>query len=210
MGIYRAEFGGGHTMRRKVIVDAADMSPLGGEGYEIMAMYANGKELDCRKAYGHAKAKEAFNELVQKYAEPFQRAIYGAHLILGNAYTFVYINDFGFPVAMKCTLHGYEATTYAQHSDVVAFTVAEAGKKRQCKRLFYNQSLAIFSGWHDLPDDVLWETGKQENGVTVRRSRYESFDEHFLDDALARMGSPVMVYRSQIEQDTAQKAGITE
>ena len=210
MGIYRAEFGGGHTMRRKVIVDAADMLPFGGEGYEIMALYENGEELGCRKAYGHAKAKEAFDELVQKYAEPFQRAVYGAHLVLGNAYTFVYINDFGFPVAMKCTLHGYEATTYAQHSDVMAFTVTEGRKRRQCKRLFYNQSLAIFSGWYDLPDDVLWVTLKEENGVTVRRSRYESFDERFLDDALARMGAPVMVYRSQIKQGNARKAGISE
>ena len=188
MGIYRAEFGGGYTTRRKVIVDAADMAPFGGEGYEIMALYENGEELDCRKAYGYAKAKETFNELVQKYAEPFQRAVYGAHLVRGNAYTFVYIDDFGFPVTMKCTLHGYEATTYAQHSNAVKFTVKERRKKRQCKRLFYNQSLLIFSGWHDLPDDVLWKTVKRGNGVTVRRSSYGSFDEHFIDDALAHMG----------------------
>lgn len=43
--LYHAEIGGGYTLRRKVIINAADLRPLGGQ-IEVAALIENGDELN--------------------------------------------------------------------------------------------------------------------------------------------------------------------
>ena len=67
--LYHAEIGGGYTLRRKVIIDAADLRPLGGQ-IEVVAIIENGDELNSTTVTTEAAALAAFHSMVQQHAEP--------------------------------------------------------------------------------------------------------------------------------------------
>ena len=67
--LYNAEIGGGYTLRRKVIINAADLRPLGGQ-IEVAAIIENGDELNHTTVTTEAAALAAFHSMVQQYAEP--------------------------------------------------------------------------------------------------------------------------------------------
>lgn len=65
-----------------------------------MAMYENGEELESRTVSTEIEAIKVFDNLLLKYTEPLQCALYNK-LQPGKKYTLVYLNEFGFPVAQK-------------------------------------------------------------------------------------------------------------
>lgn len=196
--LYHAKLGGGYTQRREIIIDAADMSEYGESGFEVAALTEDGDELDMERCDTAEQAKAAFDALIQKYAEPLQRTIASADLRPGGHYTLVFHNEFGFPVAQKVTFWGYAMRTYAQHSDVVQLTVAYRGGKTQWLKLFIGyEPLLIFRGWQELPESALWDVKRSSGDTTMRVSKYGSFSDQYIEDALHILKDPVVIYRGR-------------
>ena len=163
--LYHAEIGGGYTLRRKVIINAADLRPLGAQ-IEVAALIESGDELNHPPVTMEAAAPTAFHSMVQQYAEPLQKAVDAAGLVPGRKYTLVYLSEFGFPIAEKITFHGYTLTTYAQHADAVRLTYTPYRKRSTRGRLFCgSSSLLIFNGWQELPETATHETLKEDEKV---------------------------------------------
>lgn len=196
--LYHTKLGGGYTQRREIIIDAADMREYGVNGFEVAALTKDGDELDMERCDTAEQAKAAFDALIQKYAEPLQRTIASADLRPGGRYTLVYHNEFGFPVAQKVTFWGYAMRTYAQHSDVVQLTVAYRGGKTQWLKLFISyEPLLIFRGWQELPESALWDVKRSSGDTTMRVSKYGSFSDQYIEDALHILKDPVVIYRGR-------------
>lgn len=193
--LYHAEIGGGYTMRRKVTINAADLRPIGGQ-IEVAALTHDGDELDMITVTTEDDALLAFNELVQRYAEPFQKEMSAAELVPGHKYTLVYFSEFGFPVVEKITYHGLTLTTYAQHSDVVRLTCTPYRYRSKRSRLFCGESLLIFDGWQDLPESATHENLRDDGKVKVTRSKYECFSASYIEDAAALLQNPVLIYKA--------------
>lgn len=194
--LYHAEIGGGYTLRRKVIINAADLRPLGGQ-IEVAASIENGDELNSTTVTTEAAALAAFHSMVQQYAEPLQKAVDAARLVPGRKYTLVYLSEFGFPIVEKITFHGYTLTTYAQHADVVRLTYTPCRKRSPRGRLFCgSSSLLIFNGWQVLPEQATHETLKEDEKVKITRSKYESFSASYIEDAAALLKDPVLIFKS--------------
>ena len=193
--LYHAEIGGGHTMRRKITINAADLRPIGGQ-IEVAAISADGDELALTSVSTEAAALAAFNDLVQQYAEPFQKAISAAGLVPGHRYTLVYLSEFGFPIVEKITFRDLTLTTYAQHADVVQLTYTPA-RCRSCRcRLFYGSSLLIFDGWQDLPESATNVTLRDDGKVKFTRSKYGCFSASYMEDAASLLRNPVLLYKA--------------
>lgn len=198
ISLYHAKLGGGYTQRREIIIDAADMREYGESGFEVAALTEDGDELDMERCDTAEQAKAAFDALIQKYAGPLQRTIASADLQPGGRYTLVFHNEFGFPVAQKVTFWGYAMRTYAQHSDVVQLTVAYRGGKTQWLKLFIGyEPLLIFRGWQELPESALWDVKGSSGDTTMRVSKYESFSDQYIEDALHILKDPVVIYRGR-------------
>ena len=196
--LYHAKLGGGYTQRREIIIDAADMSEYGESSFEVAALTEDGDELDMERCDTEEQAKAAFDALIQKYAGPLQRTIASAGLHPGGRYTLVYHNEFGFPVAQKVTFWGYAMRTYAQHSDVVQLTVVYRSGKQQWLKLFIGyEPLLIFMGWQELPESALWDVKRSSSDTTMRVSKYESFSDQYIEDALHILKAPVVIYRGR-------------
>lgn len=196
--LYHAKLGGGYTQRREIIIDAADMREYEESGFEVAALTEDGDELDMERCDTAEQAKAAFDALIQKYAGPLQRTIASADLQPGGRYTLVFHNEFGFPVAQKVTFWGYAMRTYAQHSDVVQLTVAYRGGKTQCLKLFIGyEPLLIFRGWQELPESALWDVKRSSGDTTMRVSKYGSFSDQYIEDALHILKDPVVIYRGR-------------
>lgn len=189
--IRHQEIGGGYAMGRKIILDAAEL----GKDFEVMALDDSGEDLDVIIASDEVAAIQAFNKLVQKYAQPFQQAVNAADLIPGHRYTFVYLSEFGFPVAEKITFHEMNFCTYAQHSDVVKFTVTPYRKRGQYIQYFYGKSLLIFNGWQNMDKSAIYEIVKDDGNITVSRSKYSCFSASYIDDLEKIFQNPVLIYK---------------
>ena len=88
--------------------------------------------------------------------------------------------------------------TYAQHSDVVQLTVAYRGGKTQWLKLFIGyEPLLIFRGWQELPGSALWDVKRSSGDATMRVSKYESFSDQYIEDALHILKDPVVIYRGR-------------
>lgn len=195
--LYHTKLGGGYTQRREIIIDAADMREYGANGFEVAALTKDGDELDMERCDTAEQAKAAYDALIQKYAEPLQRTIASADLRPGGRYTLVFHNEFGFPIAQRVTFWGYAMRTYAQHSDVVQLTVVYRRKKTQWLKLFIGyEPLLIFKGWQELPESVVWRPTRLTRDGTMRVSKYESFSNQYIEDALRVLKDPVVIYRS--------------
>lgn len=195
--LYHTKLGGGYTQRREIIIDAADMREYGANGFEVAALTKDGDELDMERCDTAEQAKAAYDALIQKYAEPLQRTIASADLRPGGRYTLVFHNEFGFPIAQRVTFWGYAMRTYAQHSDVVQLTVVYRREKTQWLKLFIGyEPLLIFKGWQELPESVVWRPTRLTRDGTMRVSKYESFSNQYIEDALRVLKDPVAIYRS--------------
>lgn len=193
--LYHAEIGGGYTMRRKVTISAADLRPIGGQ-IEVAALTDDGDELDMITVTTEIAVLAAFNELVQRYAEPFQKALTAAGLVPGHKYTLVHLGEFGFPIVEKITYHDLTLTTYAQHADVVRLTYTPHRCRSKRSRLFCGESLLIFDGWQDLPESATHQILRDDGKVKVTHSKYGCFSASYIEDAAALLQNPVLIYKA--------------
>lgn len=135
---------------------------------------------------------EEFKQFYVDNAELFQKAIINAKLIAGKKYTLVYMNEFGLPVADKIVFKGVSPCQYAQYTDAVKMTVRRARKRSDVYINFYDCSMAIYEGWHDLPEDVT----HIKISDNLRQSKYGCFDARYFEDCVKYFGKPVVEYRN--------------
>ena len=187
------QFGGGYAMGPVVIGDTAEIEP---GIYETMAMRPDGEELTFKRAFDEKEALEQFKEVLMMYAAPMQEAIIRVGMVPGKKYTILRMSEFGFPMAQKITFLAAECATYAQHYDVIKLR-CKVGRRRtpEVLYLFYG-SVAVFEGWQDLPDEVMWETTGSNGFVTTQRSKYVSFDARYFEDAKKYLKSFLGEYKS--------------
>lgn len=187
------ELKGGYTMGKKIIVDACELSE---NDFEVMTMYEDEEEIDCKAATTEAEVIQIVNDMIQEYAGELQKAIYNANMVEGGKYTLVYCNEFGFPVAQKITFHGFNLCTYAQYSDVVKMVFTPYRKRNQYQKYFYNISLMIFKGWQDLKEEDTSKVLKDDGNVKMTRSKYSCFDARYIDDLEKIFNNPVVIYKN--------------
>lgn len=96
--------------------------------------------------------------------------------------TIVRINDFGGMSVSRGYFKSFECGKYAQYDNAVKLVYRPQNKRRDYYTWFYREVI-IFSGWLEVPEDVLWETVKESNGVAIRKSRFMSCD-HAQYDAI--------------------------
>lgn len=188
--IRHEELKGGYTMGKKIIIDACEIF----EEFEIMVMYEDGEELESRTVSTEIEAIKVFDNLLLKYAEPLQCALYNK-LQSGKKYTLVYLNEFGFPVAQKITFHSMRTTTYAQYSDVMEMIFTPYRKRTKYRKLIYNCSMMIFEGWQDLKEEGIKETLEDNKSVKITKSKYSCFDSRYIDDLENCFTNPVVIYK---------------
>lgn len=133
-----------------------------------------------------------FRQFYIENAEPFQKAIINAGLIIGNKYTLVYMNEFGFPIADKIVFKGASSCQYAQFTDAIKMTIRRARKRTDEQINFYDCSLAIYEGWKDLPEDV----SHVKINDHLKQSKYSCFGARYFDDCVKCFGNPVVEYRN--------------
>ena len=189
--IKHEELKGGYSIGRKIIIDASEVY---GE-FKIMAMYEDGTELETTTATTEKEAEKAFDEILLKYAEPLQKALYNK-LEEGEKYTLVYLNDYGFPVAQKIKFHSMKCTTYAQHSDVVEMVFTPYRKRSQVKKRFYKRSLMVFKGWQDMKAEDTQEVLKNNESVKITKSKYACFDYRYIEDLEKAFKNAVVIYKN--------------
>lgn len=135
---------------------------------------------------------DEFRHFYIENAEPFQKAIINAGLIIGKKYTLIYMNEFGFPVADKIVFKGVSPCQYAQYTDAVKITARRARKRSDVYINFYDCSMAIYEDWHDLPEDVT----HVKISDNLRQSKYSCFDARFFEDCVKYFGKPIVEYRN--------------
>lgn len=188
--IKHEELKGGYSMGRKIIISAAEVF---GE-FEVMVMYEGGDEIESHIAEDEAEAIRIFDEMVMKYAEPLQKALYNK-MESGKKYTLVYLNDFGFPVAVKMVFDSMKLTTYAQYSDVVEMVFKPYRKRGNVKKYFYNSSVMVFEGWQELKEEDTHEVLKDNGTVKTLKSKYACFDSRYMEDMEKVFNNAVVIYK---------------
>lgn len=129
-------------------------------------------------------------------AEPLQQAILSANMEEGKKYTLVYIDDFGFPVADKITFIGAIPCQYAQYTDAIKMAFKRARKRNAIAKYFYNCSIAIYEGWHDLKKEDSFNKTSETAEVTCYMSKYTAFDSKYFSDAVEKFGKPLAEHRN--------------
>lgn len=116
------------------------------------------------------------DELPQQFEE--------ANIKQGEKLTLYYFSGMGWVSESHITFDNYIPCQYAQYENSIKLTFGQENKKG----LFYNhfhrgQNLAIFKGWHKIPEFVLWDI-KQNNGTITRMSKYSSCDKQQLNEII--------------------------
>lgn len=142
---------------------------------------------------------ETIEEIKQFYndnAGELQKTILSANMQQGKKYTLVYLNDFGFPVADRIVFHSVSICQYAQFTDAVKMTFKRYRKRSYDACFFYDQSIAIYEGWHELKKEDTYNKVEETEKVTMWKSKYSCFDAAFFTDMVARLGKPIAEYRN--------------
>lgn len=142
---------------------------------------------------------ETIGEIKQVYidnAGRLQKTVLDANMQQGKKYTLVYLNGFGFPVADRIVFHSFSICKYAQFTDAVKMTFKRYRKRSYDACFFYNQSLAIYEGWHELKKEDTFNKVEETEKVTTWKSKYSCFDAAFFTDMVARLGEPIAEYRN--------------
>lgn len=182
----------GNYKNKKIIIDACQISA---NNFEIMAMYEDGEEINCKISTTKVETIAAFDTMINKYAEPLQKSIYNAGLVKGEKYTLVYYSEFGFPVADKITFDSFEFCTYAQYSDCIKMIFTLYRRRKIYQKYFYNTSFLIFEGWQELKEEDTRNIICNNATRKVTASKYDCFDSRYLDDIEKILKNPIVIYR---------------
>lgn len=114
--------------------------------------------------------------------DSIQEQFIRAGFVENQKITIVRINDFGGMSVSRGYFKDFECGKYAQYDNAVKLIYRPERKRNDYYTWFYREVL-IFNGWLEVPEDVLWETVRENNGMTIRKSRFMSCD-HTQYDAI--------------------------
>lgn len=103
----------------------------------------------------------------------------------GKRYTLLMMSDFGIGAhSMQFTLEDIKVSPYAQYLESVHLVFKLKGtRKLRGLRFYGSKSLAIWKGWQHVNTEAF--TAPSVSGdFIVRKSRYPSFDNRYLTDAI--------------------------
>lgn len=112
-------------------------------------------------------------------------------LEIGKRYTLLVNSEMGLGVAaVQLTLEETRAGHYAQYDDAVEVIFKKKGARNLRAINFHgNKSYAIFDGWITVNTDPFGPVIK-DGPISHQRSKYLSFDDRYMTDAIASAGVP--------------------
>jgi len=153
----------------------------------VLAYYLESGEMELNDI-------ETIRQYYISHAGPFQKAVLGANLKDGQEYTLVYLSEFGYPIADKITFKSVTLCQYAQYTDAVKITCRRSRKRSDSALCFYDCSIAIYEGWHDLDKSATFEKVSKSETVTIWKSKYSCFAVGNFEDSIKSMGTPIFKY----------------
>ncbi|MBT2759877.1 hypothetical protein [Paenibacillus sp. ISL-20] len=130
------------------------------------------------REYGYTVTQSReFTEAVEKLTE-------------GRKVTIMKFNDFGWPVVMNTVIERLEVKPYAQYKESLKIVHKPKRKRTSYYNMILpNESLMVFDGWLNIDTDKLTNNViKDDEHVTVKQSKFGSFDKQFMADALNTVG----------------------
>lgn len=117
---------------------------------------------------------------------PIKKAAEALQAHKENKITIVKFSDFGFPIAIQTVLNSVEVKPYAQYSESLVLIHKPKRKRSLWKNtILPNESVIILEGWHNVDSEKLtYNTLEENENITVKQSKYGSFDNNFLKDVL--------------------------
>lgn len=113
----------------------------------------------------------------------------------GRKVTIVKYSEFGFPIAFNTTIDKVMVEPYAQYKETLK-VVHKPKRKRSLyvERILDKDSVLIYDGWLDIDLDSLANNIiREDSHITVKQSKYHSFDKQYFKDAIATIKGKLIV-----------------
>lgn len=113
----------------------------------------------------------------------------------GRKVTIVKFSEFGFPVVINTVIDSVTVEPYAQYRESLKI-IHKPKRKRSLYglRVLPKESMLVYDGWLDIDLDSFSNNILRQNEfVTVKQSKYRSFDKQFMKDALATIKDELIV-----------------
>jgi hypothetical protein len=108
--------------------------------------------------------------------------------------TIIKFSEFGFPVIRNTVINKAEVKPYAQYNESLQL-VHRPKRKRTSYRMTIlpYEDVIIYKGWLDLDLEKLTYNIEEGKDVTVKQSKYCSFDNKFLNDVMKNIKAEPIV-----------------
>ncbi|MFE6075749.1 hypothetical protein ACFVQB_14855 [Paenibacillus sp. NPDC057886] len=126
-------------------------------------------------------------------------------LTVGSKVTIVKFSEFGFPQMIHTVIESVKADKYAQYDDALYISHKPKRKRSVWTDIILPyQDVTVFNGWIDFDVDSLSTvTVKSDQFVTVKQSKYTSFDPRYMDDIKSSLSiTPLLTIKSRKETVT--------
>jgi len=115
--------------------------------------------------------------------ESVQEQFTNANIQQGEKITIISIGDMGMVGTSKGIFESATNSSYAQYTDAVKLTFKPDHKRQLYYTHYHNgKCFIVVSGYCDIPESILWETGTSANGVIWRKTKYGSCDRQQIKD----------------------------
>jgi hypothetical protein len=112
-------------------------------------------------------------------------------------YTLIVNSELGFGVsAIQFTMHTVQVGRYAQYDNCIEIIFTPKRKRNLHSIKFYGKKdFALFEGWVEVDTNMFAEP-EDQGIIVVRKAKYPSFDDRFMDDAIASVKvAPLFIKR---------------
>lgn len=114
----------------------------------------------------------------------------------GEKYTMWWFGNFGFPTCLHIKVKAVECRKYAQYDQSIRLEFVKKGGRRACELNFLPmEAVVIWPGWIDVNAEMYGKAEEKENGVTVSRSKFLSYDRQYVQEALKSTSIKPVVYQ---------------
>lgn len=126
------------------------------------------------RAIESEKLKAAMYKLLTEI-NGIQEQFIRAGFVENQKITIIRISDFGGMSVTRGHFKSFECRRYAQYENAIKL-VYRPERKQNDHYIWLYRDVLIFDGWHNVSEDLLWETIDRDNGVTIHKSRFMSCD----------------------------------
>jgi len=118
-----------------------------------------------------------------KDVDGIQDQFQNANLYQGQQLTLIYMSDFGSMVTSNIIFDSFECVKYAQYDKAVKIIFKQPKKKGLYSTTKYSDML-VYSGWLNLPEEVLHTIEKTGTGMIITSGKFLSCDKRQYDAIL--------------------------